>query len=62
MNIYSSGTKKFLEKLGHLVQKEDILQLLQKAKIGNKEQIGKWTNEFEGIVIELSSINTLSLV
>ena len=58
--MFPLGTKKVLEKLGHLVPKEDILQLLEKAKINHKEQIDKWTNEYEGM--DLSSINKVSLV
>ena len=49
VNLSSLGTKKVLEKLAHLVPKEDIRQLLEKAKINHKEQIDKWTNEYEGI-------------
>ena len=44
-----------LEKLGQLIPKEDMLQLLEKAKINHKEEIDKWTNEYEGR--DLSSIN-----
>jgi hypothetical protein len=49
--MFSSDTKKMLENLGNVVPREDILQLLEKAKIDRKEQIDKWTNEYEGIKI-----------
>ena len=41
-----------------MIPKSDIRQLLEKAKIDHKESIDKWTNEYEGTVLDYTGALT----